>query len=146
MRRQIVATQQPLPARWLEANQIASGVETGANWRLISRMVFPSITTVVAREARAVAVTRVAATALAVERYRLANGSLPTALAELVPAFLAEVPSDPFTGASLQYRLCEPGFVVYSVGEDQHDDGGTERGSRGSLYQPGTDIVFKVER
>jgi hypothetical protein len=36
--------------------------------------------------------------------------------------------------------------VVYSVGEDREDNGGTEKNSNGSMYGKGTDITFTVER
>ena len=36
-----------------------------------------------------------AKTALAIERYRLAEGKIPQQLANLVPKYLAEVPDDP---------------------------------------------------
>jgi hypothetical protein len=48
--------------------------------------------------------------------------------------------SDPW-GGSLRYRRQPGGFVLYSVGADGKDDGGTERGS-GDGETPGTDIVF----
>jgi hypothetical protein len=35
--------------------------------------------------------------------------------------------TDPFTGKPLVYRRTECGFVLYSLGPDQHDDGGTPR-------------------
>ena len=65
--------------------------------------------------------------ALAVQRYRLAADTLPDKLADLVPAYLEAVPKDPFDGNDLRYKKLEPGFVVYSVGEDLSDDGGKER-------------------
>ena len=64
--------------------------------------------------------------ALAVERYRLAAGSLPSSLEELVPRFLEAVPQDPFDGAALRYRRIDDGFVVYSIGEDGTDDNGVK--------------------
>jgi len=36
--------------------------------------------------------------------------------------------------------------VVYSVGDDREDNGGTEKNSKGVSYVPGTDITFTVER
>ena len=65
-------------------------------------------------------------TACAVERYRLVNKRLPASLGDLVPAFLPAVPNDPITGRPLLYKPKEDGaFVVYGVGWNQIDDGGS---------------------
>lgn len=70
---------------------------------------------------------RLGKSALAIERHRLAHaGSLPESLAELVPAYLPEVPLDLFDGQSLRYRKLPKGYVVYSIGRDLSDDGGKE--------------------
>jgi hypothetical protein len=67
-----------------------------------------------------------AATACALERYRLANGKYPDALAALVPQFLESLPMDVCNGQSLKYRLQPDGeFVLYGVGWNEKDDGGT---------------------
>jgi len=85
---------------------------------------------------------RAAQVALAVERFRLATGGLPDSLERLVPVYLETVPRDPFDGAPLRYRKLAPGFVVYSVGEDEKDDGGRQSEGYGG---PG-DIAFRIER
>lgn len=65
-------------------------------------------------------------TACAVELYRLANSRLPERLDDLDPAFLAEVPKDPLTGAALVYKPSPDGsFVIYGVGWNETDDGGS---------------------
>ena len=68
--------------------------------------------------------------ACALERYRLANGRFPEKLDELTPRFLSRLPTDLISGGNYQYRRTgETGFVVYSVGWDEKDDGGI-RGKR----------------
>lgn len=65
------------------------------------------------------------AVAAAVERFRIANGSLPSTLSDLVPAFLSAIPKDHFAGDGqpLRYIAREDGeFVVYSMGPDMDDD------------------------
>jgi len=88
-----------------------------------------------------------ARTALAIERYRLASGQLPGQLTDLVPTYLEHVPEDPFDGQPLRYRRLEKGYVVYSIGRDVRDNGGTElvSGQKG-LRQPDADVTFIVER
>jgi hypothetical protein len=62
--------------------------------------------------------------AVAVERFRLANGRWPGQLEELGPGFLSKVPTDPFDGQPLRYRRLKNGVIIYTVGEDRKDDGG----------------------
>jgi len=68
---------------------------------------------------RLAARSRVAQTALAVERFRLQTGALPSSLEELVPEFIATgAIVDPFGGETLQYSPEEEGYVVYSVSDE----------------------------
>lgn len=68
---------------------------------------------------------RVVIAAIALERYRLAQGSYPHELPALVPSVLESVPPDFMDGKPLRYRLCAAdAFVLYSVGVDCVDDGG----------------------
>ncbi len=89
---------------------------------------------------------RNARTALAIQRYRLAAGRLPDALTDLVPTYLDAVPTDPFDGKDLRYEKLGIGFVVYSVGQDLRDDGGTEKPPRRTKESPNWDVTFIVER
>jgi type II secretory pathway pseudopilin PulG len=77
---------------------------------------------------------------VALARYRLAHGSWPERLEALVPAELAQIPSDPFDGAQLRYRPRADGALVYSVGGDLKDDGGAPVADGGK----GGDVVFSV--
>ena len=74
---------------------------------------------------RAQARLRCTETALAAERYRIAEHRWPDDLNALVPRYLAAVPSDPFDGRPLRLRRLADGIVIYSVGPDRTDDGGT---------------------
>jgi hypothetical protein len=85
----------------------------------------------------------IARTAIAVERYRLANAGLPRTLQSLVPAYLSEVPMDYFATGEERIRYRQHGedsFVVYSVGADGEDDLGVEMED---WWQKG-DITFTV--
>ena len=65
----------------------------------------------------------------ALEAYRQREGRYPTTLEALAPDYLAEVPADPCSGKAFRYVLKRldgtGGYVLYSVGPDGHDDGGT---------------------
>lgn len=70
-------------------------------------------------------VRRIALATMAVERYRRAHGgSLPAALDGLVPAFLAAVPQDPFSGKPVIYAKNAVDYCIYSVDSNRIDDGG----------------------
>jgi hypothetical protein len=67
-------------------------------------------------------------TAIAVERYAVAHGSRPRSLELLVPAFLASVPIDPYSGEPVLYRITPEEYVISSVGVNGVDDGGKASG------------------
>jgi len=91
---------------------------------------------------RVVALLQCAQAALAAERYRLLHGTWPASLQRLVPAFLTEVPDDPFGGGALHYRRLADGVVVYSVGPDKTDNGGTL--DRNDPARKGADLGFRL--
>lgn len=99
------------------------------------------------KEVEAVADVRLTMTALAMERFRLANQRLPDNLNQLVPRFLLAVPEDPCDGQPLRFRLLEKGYLIYSVGKDGQDNGGNARpvNAKSSDKTP-YDITFTVER
>ena len=103
-----------------------------------------------ARDAFVRARLRVAITALAIERWRLAHqGALPNSVDELGPALLPEVLLDPFDGQPVRFKKLAHGYVVYSIGPDQQDDGGKERPldlAKLKRDQRQFDLTFTVER
>lgn len=78
----------------------------------------------------------VIAAALALEIHKTKHGAYPERLEALAPAILSEVPDDPFTNGPVTYRRIEGGFLVYSIGSDNHDDNG----------DPEYDITVRVNR
>jgi hypothetical protein len=62
---------------------------------------------------------------LALQEYRARHGRYPTRLADLAPAVLSSVPNDPFTEQPFVYRAIGATYLLYSLGPDRHDDGGT---------------------
>lgn len=88
----------------------------------------------VALAARASADCRAAAVLLAIQLYRLDHaGALPPDLNKLVPAYLPRVPEDPFAvpGTPMRYRVA-PVPIVWSVGENVSDEGGSTKRLNGS--------------
>jgi hypothetical protein len=91
----------------------------------------------------------IAATACAVERYRLANGALPATLDALVPTFIDAIPVDPFRDdqGPVSYRIREDGgYAIYTWAQNRKDDGGIPRDRKkkeGSDWSNG-DWIFSV--
>jgi len=91
-------------------------------------------------------------TILAVHRFRADNGALPGSLDELVSdGYLQHVPLDPYSDGPLIYRPIEDDFILYSVGGDFTDDGGTIKevdisqswmGFKGAVKSQSSDIVY----
>jgi hypothetical protein len=91
----------------------------------------------------------------ALERYRLAHGAYPPALAALTPGLLKQLPLDPWSGKPFGYvRLDKPDeqgreYVLYSVGADGEDNGGKAAPGEGARYEvlsgegvkPGFDFI-----
>ncbi len=102
------------PDHVLAERAVAAGAESeGASsdpdsWRLLQWVL------------RGKAQCRVAATALAVELFRVKHGRWPARLNEVEGGDLA----DPFSGKALKLRRTKDGVMIYSVGENLIDEGG----------------------
>lgn len=79
--------------------------------------------------------------AVAAASYKAKHGKYPEKPADLVPAFLPEVPTDPFDGRPLRMKAVDGGLVFYSVGRDRADDGGKPWDDKA---QTG-DVVFRLK-
>jgi hypothetical protein len=81
--------------------------------------------------------------ALASERFRLDHGRWPRSPFELIPAYLAAVPYDPYAGGPLHWKQTAKRLIFYSAGMDGRDDGGVW--SRNVARGFGKDIGFTLE-
>jgi hypothetical protein len=78
---------------------------------------------------------------LALQEARQRDGRYPLALRELVPQTLSAVPRDPFAEQPLRYRRKGSGYLLYSIGPDLKDDGGTPVTARGLDQNSRGDLV-----
>lgn len=63
--------------------------------------------------------------AFALAEHHANTGKYPAALADLKPRYITAVPDDLFSGKPLNYTRTDAGYLLYSVGENGKDDGGT---------------------
>jgi len=90
-------------------------------------------------------VANMVATAIALERFRLAHHAYPDDLAKLIPEFIKALPVDCMDGRNLRYRLNpDSSYLLYSAGEDGVDDGGdaTPPKDRSLSFFLGRDLVW----
>lgn len=69
------------------------------------------------------------------------KGSFPEKLEDLAPAYLKQIPLDIFADAPLKYHREGEGYLLYSVGPNQQDDGGNGV----TDYNKGDIIVAKTK-
>ncbi len=62
--------------------------------------------------------------AFALAAYHNENEAYPKKLASLVPKYLPRQPKDLFSGKDLVYRVRDGGYLLYSVGVNEKDEGG----------------------
>jgi len=95
-------------------------------YKVQALMLFPAVSTSVIKFANIQTDVDLARVACALERYRLAHGEYPKTLDALAPQFNETLPHDVINGQPLHYRRADDGqFVLYSVGWNEKDDGGT---------------------
>ncbi len=120
-----VDTQQRLvsPDKFKATSQ-ALNTMSRSPYDLFTALLLPALDKASKKFAIAQSYLDLARVAIALERYRLANGSYPTSLTALAPKYLPEIPHDIINGNPLNYSRRDDSFVLYSVGLNQTDDGG----------------------
>jgi len=94
-------------------------------YTIFAKLLMPAMSRAIVKSARMQFYVDAAQVACALERYRLANGKFPETLEALIPQFLGKVPHDIIDGKPLHYRpTADHGYLLYSVGWNQTDDGG----------------------
>ena len=77
--------------------------------------------------------------ALGLAAYKAERRTYPARLDELAPAYLPDVPTDPFTDAPFVYARTADGYRLYSVGPNMKDDGGAD-------HEPADDVAASSAR
>jgi len=103
----------------------------------LSRLAIPNFARAVEKVARIQTSVSQARIVCALERCRLARGQYPQSLTELLPQFIDQLPVDLINGSQMKYRRTNDGkFLLYSVGWNETDDGGTPPPTRKSSAKP----------
>ncbi len=134
-----------------ELNRPASLItRPNAVGKILYGMLVPAFDSLLEKKCRAE--TSLAATRLIVacNACRKQQGKLPEDLQALVPTYLAVVPADPYDGKAFRYVPAKG--IIYSVGKDLKDSGGSTRVpggermySQAELRWLAEDVVFQVE-
>lgn len=96
-------------------------------FNILKSLLLPSLGGCAKKFSHAQTSVDLARVAIALERYRLAKGGYPETLDALAPQFIIQVPHDVIGGQPLHYRreATSDRFVLYSIGWNEKDDGGT---------------------
>lgn len=157
----LAAAREEWPRKVVRANALQSqyaerwGRSGGRRPTLLQRLVPPEGLGIMSLGTTAVgldlAARRVLVATLAVERYRRDHaGAMPPSLQAAVPAYLASVPLDPFSGDPLTYKPDADGYLLYSLDTNLRNDGGALYGfgSRRQLMPRGgeaRDLGIRVD-
>jgi hypothetical protein len=135
----IAASHQPFPeaidAASQVENRLASIVGTSdpleKYQHRYTMLLFPAVWNAFHTTARGLAHRDLVLAAIAARQFEQKHGQLPDSLAALVPEFLPAVPTDPFDGKALRFQITDEGLVLYSIGRDRKDDGGSDPDLKG---------------
>ncbi|UCC99116.1 MAG: hypothetical protein JSW66_04355 [Phycisphaerales bacterium] len=121
------------PYRLSEQNALDAPI---SRLHLVTSITVPALGRVYEVFWETVAQMRITRAGLAILQEKKAGNSFPDAL----EPFASKQAGDPFSDGPLRYRSADGGFVLYSVGPDQTDDGGRPRQKR---QETGWDIVWQ---
>jgi hypothetical protein len=141
-------------SRWVALAQLPFPEQRAAEWKLeeeirnlpkkaiLTRLMSPAVEKLGNLSRRNHGYLRCLNVALAAEQYRHETQAWPDAIDQLCPKYLPLVPSDPFNGVPLRYRRLEDGVMIYSIGQDEEDDGGNLDPDNPDQY--GVDIGIRL--
>ena len=104
--------------------ELSRKLDTLPRYAVLTSIWAPSFNRSFVLDMRSVAQLRAARIALAIERYRIDRRLWPGRLDELVPDYIEAIPADPFKDQAMSYLVDDGTVVVYSIGDDETDNGG----------------------
>ena len=133
----ISAAKLPYYEAALELHEMERETESLPETMPYSRQFLPALTRACQAQGRHEAMLDLMQIGILLERYKARNGSFPATLDAVAPDLGGSVPVDPFTGKSYQYRALGAKFLLYSIGENRRDDGGTHDYRKGDIVWRG---------
>jgi len=107
-------------------NESIAWVTSRSPYAILARVATPNYLKACQTVARNQTSVNQALVACGLERYRLAHGEYPDALSDILPDFLQKLPHEVINDQPFKYRrLARDKFLLYSVGWNEVDDGGT---------------------
>jgi hypothetical protein len=95
-------------------------------YNIFAKVLLPAYGKAALRSARAQTFVDETFVACALERYRMEHNVFPDTLEALTPQFISKIPNDLFNGGPLHYKKTDnDGYILYSIGWDEKDDGGS---------------------
>ncbi|HSG69539.1 MAG TPA: hypothetical protein VLA12_03945, partial [Planctomycetaceae bacterium] len=94
--------------------------------QLLETSLLPALQQIGEAANRAEVRRRVSPLGCAIERYRRLKGNYPPNLAALVPTYISELPTDPYTDKGFHFRVNSDRseFAVFTFGPNERDDNG----------------------
>ena len=120
-----------------EIGQIQSDIENMPQTLRYSRGLLPALGRTCEAQARHEAIIDLMQMGILVEQYKARNGSYPDSLDDIASGLGGSVPVDPFSGKSYLYKPLGTAFVLYSIGHNRIDDGGTHDYMKGDIVWRG---------
>jgi hypothetical protein len=102
-----------------------------------SRQLLPALARACQAQARHEAMLDLIQIGILLEQYKARTGSFPDTLDAIAADLGGSVPVDPFSGKSYRYRPLGTTFLLYSVGANRLDDGGTHDFREGDIVWRG---------
>lgn len=134
MRESISLAERPARVGRVKADALTQEIESLQFWQApLTRMLGPALfDRAGSKTDQAVANITMCRLVLALKAHRRDTGAYPASLKELQPTLGWTIPDDPFSGKPYVYRRQGDGFILYSLGTNEIDDGGM------SEYEPQT--------
>lgn len=132
---EIKATEIP---RLAPTNPAKLYTEENAIGKILHDVAAASLTSVSTKKCQEDLLVATTQTIIATKAFKKDTGKYPALLNELAPRYLASIPVDPFDGKPLKYSAAKK--IVYSVGQDMKDSGG----SIGDDWRQMSDPTFKL--
>jgi hypothetical protein len=98
--------------------------------KIVVGMVFPSMRAANSADDRTRSSFALTELAAALAEYRAEHGKYPVKLDDLTPGILAMLPNDIYHAKPYVYRRIDDGYLLYTLGENGNDDGGSNENRR----------------